>query len=133
MHNIQNGITEDDDITLRYLLRAYSALAATVGADTFAPYVANVLPHLVAEALKKPEVTVGEDQDEEEWETVDVEGKQVAIRTSALEDKLEAVNNLVILTQALGSSLPVTSLHALLEIAVPLLKVCHFSRIERLS
>lgn len=126
MHQIQSSITEDDDITLRYLLRAYSQLAATVGPETFAPFVQNVLPYLVEGAERKAETLVGDDVDEAEddWETVEIGGKRIAIRISSLEEKVEAVENLVLLVQALGTSLDVTTLEKMIAVAMPLLTVC---------
>lgn len=126
MHNIQSSITAEDEITLPYLLRSYAQLSSTVGANTFAPYIANVLPHLVAQATRKNEVRTeeqGEEDGDDEWETVEVEGKLVGIKTEAMEEKLEAVGNLVILVQALGSTLEVERLQGLLEVGVPLLEV----------
>jgi hypothetical protein len=43
-------------------------------------------------------------------------------RTSALEEKHSAVSNLILLTQATGSSLPLEVLQKILEVAIPLLK-----------
>lgn len=126
MRKIGGEIDEEDDITLRYLLRAYSQLAASVGPATFAPYVSEVLPHLVEEAQRKSETLMGDDVDlaDDEFETVEVEGQgRMAIRTSALEDKLEAVENLVMLVQALSTSLPAETLEALIGVGLDLLTV----------
>lgn len=126
MHVIQVSITEDDEITERYLLRAYAQLAEVVGSEAFAPYISDAFPRLMTAAQKKPDMNMGEDveeQDDEEWETVEFGGELVAIRTAGMEDKAEAVENLVILTQALGASLGVAALEAVLQIAISLLKV----------
>lgn len=42
--------------------------------------------------------------------------------TAGLEEKHEAVGNLILLTQAIGSSLPLDALRRVLEVAHPLLK-----------
>lgn len=126
LHNLQSTIAEDDDETERYLLGAYAQLAEVVGPEAFAPYVEDVFPRLIEEAQKKPDMTIGggeEEEDDDEWETIEMNGDVVAIRTTALEEKAEAVQNLVILVQAIGEALPVETLQGVLQVAVPLLKV----------
>lgn len=129
MHQIQSTLTADsDEMTLKYLLRAYAQLAMTVGPSSFSPFVSNVLPFLVEAVSKKTETLMGDDVDaaegEDDWETVEIEGKgRMAIRVSALEEKVEAAENLVLLVQALGTSLPVDQLEHVIAVGLPLLKV----------
>ena len=131
LHKIQSTLNgeEEDATTERYLLRAYAQLAAVVGPDAFAPYIQDALPRLVQVAQRKPEVTLGgeEEEEDEDWETVQLDnGDRMAIKTSALQDKSEAVQNLVILTQAIGTALSVEALREIMQVAVPLLKVRSF-------
>jgi hypothetical protein len=131
MHHIQSTLTADsDEMTLKYLLRAYAQLASTVGASAFSPFVSNVLPFLIEAVSRKTDTLIGDDADaaeeEEDWETVEIEGKgKMAIRISALEEKVEAAENLVLLVQALGTSLPVEQLEKVVSVALPLLTVSH--------
>ncbi|ORY82352.1 armadillo-type protein [Leucosporidium creatinivorum] len=124
MHQIHVTIREDDEIIRPYLLTAFSLLAVTVGPEAFAPYVEDVFPKLLETAAKKTDAMVGSEDDEEEegWETVEVAGQTMAIRTAGLEEKHDAVCNLILLTQAIGSSLPLEALQKILEVAHPLLK-----------
>lgn len=125
MHTISISILEDDDITERYLLRAYAQLAEVVGPEIFAPYIEDSFPRLVAAASKKPDMNSNpteEEEYDEEWETVELNGDVISIRTAGMEDKAEAVENLMILTQALGVSLGIEALQGVLAIALPLLK-----------
>lgn len=130
LHKIQSTLNVDQDPTTeRYLLRAYAQLAAVVGPDAFAPYIQDALPRLVEVAQRVTPLTHGDAEDEEEdedeeWETVQLEnGDRVAIKTSALQEKSEAVQNLVILVQAIGKALSVDALKQIMQVAVPLLKV----------
>ena len=81
MHQIHVTVDEDDEVIRPYLLTAFSLLALTVGPEAFAPYVEDVFPKLLEAASKKTDASVGGEEDEEEgWETVEVDGQTIAIR-----------------------------------------------------
>lgn len=85
MHKMHVTLPEDDEDTRPYLLNAYSLLALTVGPEAFAPYLNDVFPRLLEVANRKTEATIGGDEGDEEegWETVEVNGELMAIRSVA--------------------------------------------------
>ncbi|KAM0755210.1 ARM repeat-containing protein [Meredithblackwellia eburnea MCA 4105] len=127
---IRSGIQEDDDqadAKTKCLLRGFAALSETVGPEMFKPYAQFTFSSLMAEACKRPDLTITasdeneEDDDDEEWDAVEVNGDVVAIRTVALEEKADAMNNLVVVVQSISSILPPESLQAVLRVAEGLL------------
>ncbi|KAK4047556.1 importin subunit beta-3 [Microbotryomycetes sp. JL201] len=124
MHRMHETLPEDDEQTRPFLLNAFSLLGLTVGPEAFAPYLNDVFPHLLKVANRKTEATIGgEEGDEEEgWETVELDGGELmAIRTAGLEEKADAVGNLVLIVQACREKLPIDALHQVLETGVSLL------------
>lgn len=131
MHNIQLQLSsepEPDEYAEKTLLDAFANLADLVGVDNFRPYIQDAFPRLVEAARKQPEINITPaDQVEEEFEddldTVGVDGDVVAVRSSELETKAQAIESLVVLVQAISSALPFEALQGILEFSVPLLKV----------
>ncbi|SCZ98850.1 BZ3500_MvSof-1268-A1-R1_Chr3-1g05661 [Microbotryum saponariae] len=131
MQNISKSLPEDDQVTRPYLLTAFCHLAATVGAEAFAPYINETFPQLLKRAARDAQVTIGEvgephpseynEEGEDDWESVLVDGKTVSIRTSAVDDKLEAVQNLISLVSTLGATLPLPELQQVVQTTLPLL------------
>ncbi|SGY47995.1 BQ5605_C001g00599 [Microbotryum silenes-dioicae] len=131
MQNISKSLPEDDQVTRPYLLTAFCHLAATVGAEAFAPYIDETFPQLLKRAARDAQVTIGElgephpseynEEGEDDWESVLVDGKTVSIRTSAVDDKLEAVQNLISLVSTLGVTLPLPELQQVVQTTLPLL------------
>ncbi|SCV74234.1 BQ2448_6666 [Microbotryum intermedium] len=129
MQNISNSLTEDDQVTRPHLLTAFCHLAATVGAEAFAPYINETFPQLLKRAAGDAQVTIGEAgashpaeyEEEDDWESVSIDGKTVSIRTSAVDDKLEAVQNLISLVSTLGATLPLPELQQVIQTTIPLL------------
>ncbi|KDE07331.1 hypothetical protein MVLG_02374 [Microbotryum lychnidis-dioicae p1A1 Lamole] len=131
MQNISKSLPEDDQVTRPYLLTAFCHLAATVGAEAFAPYINETFPQLLKRAAQDAQVTIGElgeplpseynEEGEDDWESVLVDGKTVSIRTSAVDDKLEAVQNLISLVSTLGVTLPLPELQQVVQTTLPLL------------
>jgi hypothetical protein len=67
-------------------------------------------------------VRSGEDEEEKEgWETVSVDGQQVGIRTSAIDEKCQAFETLVIHCSTLGPRFAPYLVQSL-ELALPALK-----------
>ncbi|KAI9481685.1 MAG: armadillo-type protein [Benjaminiella poitrasii] len=126
---IQQSITEPDDIQTTYLLAAWARMCKMMGQD-FLPYLPNIMPPLLQSAKLTPEFTFV-DPDEEDvdskypsddgWEFVGINGQQIGIKTSVLEEKHTAIEMLVSYARDLGAGfLPYVG--PVLEIALPLLK-----------
>ncbi|KAM0788088.1 hypothetical protein ACM66B_001257 [Microbotryomycetes sp. NB124-2] len=122
MHRMHETLPEDDEETRPFLLNAFSLLGLTVGPEAFAPYLNDVFPHLLKVANRKTEALIGGDEGDEQeegWETVELDDGQImAIKTSALEEKADAVGNLVLLVQGCREKLPVEALQQVLETGV---------------
>lgn len=58
---------------------------------------------------------------------MELNGNRVAIRTEALEEKYEALGNLVVVVQSVGVELGWDQLNAVAGVGLPLLKVCALS------
>jgi len=128
MHNIQLTVDPEDTLMQQYLLRAFSQLADTVGPELFGPFISDALPRLIELAEREVDLRLtdgdaGDVVDEEdEWEHAETgDGKMVQVRTDELQDKEEAVSNLVVLVQAISSALSTEQLFAILKVAQPLL------------
>ncbi|CEP09674.1 hypothetical protein [Parasitella parasitica] len=126
---IQGSVTEDDDIQTTYLLAAWARMCKMMGQD-FLPYLPNIMPPLLKSAKLTPEFTFVDPNDEDAeskyptddgWEFVGINGQQIGIKTSVLEEKHTAVEMLVSYARDLGAGfLPYVA--QVLEIALPLLK-----------
>lgn len=99
---IQNTVTTADDPQSSYLMGAWGRICKVMGAD-FYPYLASVMPPILATAKLKPDFTVIDDESEkanfeveEGWEFFPLRGQQVGIKTSLLEEKSSAVQILVL-------------------------------------
>ena len=86
-------------------------MCRVLGSD-FIPYLASVMPPLMALASAKADIQLLDDekaiadmQREEGWELVPVKGKVIGIRTSILEDKHTAIELIVIYAQQLEAAL----------------------------
>ncbi|KAG1473754.1 hypothetical protein G6F56_000773 [Rhizopus delemar] len=126
---IQQTVTDDDDSITTYLLAAWARMCKMMGQD-FLPYLPNIMPPLLASAKLTPEFTFVDPDDEDiesqfpaddGWEFVGINGQQIGIKTSVLEEKSTAVEMLVSYARDLGAGfLPYVP--EVLEIALPLLK-----------
>lgn len=126
---IQQSVTEADDIQTTYLLAAWARMCKMMGQD-FLPYLPNIMPPLLASAKLTPEFTFVDPEEEdvdakypteEGWEFVGINGQQIGIKTSVLEEKHTAIEMLVSYARDLGAGfLPYVG--QVLEIALPLLK-----------
>ncbi|KAJ2777475.1 importin subunit beta-3 [Coemansia javaensis] len=124
----QRSVEDADDPQASYLQASWARLCRLMGAD-FAPLLPVVMPPLLAAARQQPDLAILDpDEDpeasysaEDGWEFANVGGQQVGIRTTALEEKCDAVELLGTYARDLGAAfLP----HAAetLEILVPLFR-----------
>lgn len=114
MMGAQAGAMEEDDPQRIYMLMAWGRIAECLG-DGFLPYLPTVMPHLLAAASVVAEEEVqlshedaerlqaqAEDSDDD-TEVVQVDDKQLVIRTALLEDKASACQLLATLVKSLGA------------------------------
>ncbi|ODV60199.1 ARM repeat-containing protein [Ascoidea rubescens DSM 1968] len=93
---ILNHQVNDDDPVLSYLQQSWSRLCSVVGVE-FLPYLNKILPPLLIQAKQGQSLKAIEDvddddiNDDEDWEILDVHGKKIALHTSALDDKVVAI------------------------------------------
>lgn len=126
---IQQSVTEADDVQSTYLLAAWARVCKMMGQD-FLPYLPNIMPPLLQSARITPEfIFVDPTEDDVEakyptddgWEFIGLQGQQIGIKTSTLEEKCTAIEMLISYARDLGAGfLPYVG--QVLEIAVPLLK-----------
>ncbi|KAJ2078427.1 importin subunit beta-3 [Coemansia sp. RSA 988] len=124
----QQTVTEPDDPQAAYLQASWARLCKLMGAD-FAPLLPVVMPPLVAAARQQPDFAVlGADEDaeasyaaEDGWEFANIGGQQVGIRTTALEEKCDAVELLATYARDLGAAFVSYAADAL-EMLAPLFR-----------
>lgn len=126
---IQQSVTEPDDSQTPYLLAAWARICKMMGED-FLPFLPNIMPPLLQSARLTPEFSFVDPEEEdveakypteEGWEFVGINGQQIGIKTSVLEEKHTAIEMLLNYARDLGAGfLPYVG--QVLEIALPLLK-----------
>ncbi|KAI9499421.1 hypothetical protein BDB00DRAFT_796249 [Zychaea mexicana] len=126
---IQQSVTEPDDIQTTYLLAAWARMCKMMGQD-FLQYLPNIMPPLLQSARVTPEFTFVDPEEEDVeanypsedgWDFVAINGQHIGIKTSVLEEKHTAIEMLVSYARDLGAGfLPYVT--QVLEIALPLLK-----------
>ncbi|KAJ7512803.1 armadillo-type protein [Mycena galericulata] len=89
-----------------YLIATWAKVCQAMGHE-FEPYLPVVMPTLLATASAKADISVyDEEEDKVEerdgWETVSMDGQTLGIRTSAIEEKCQAFETLVIYCSTLG-------------------------------
>ncbi|KAF7319099.1 hypothetical protein HMN09_00246200 [Mycena chlorophos] len=88
-----------------YLIATWAKVCQAMGAE-FEPYLPVVMPNLLSTASAKTDISVYDDEEDKEerdgWETVNMDGQTLGIRTSALEEKCQAFETLVIYCSTLG-------------------------------
>ncbi|EEB07876.1 karyopherin Sal3 [Schizosaccharomyces japonicus yFS275] len=125
---IQQGITESDDPQAGYLIAAWGRICRVLGND-FLPFVDSVMPPLLAMAKSKPDFVILEDEEDqnkyaedEGWEFIPVQGQQVGIRTSILEDKYTACEMLICYAAELKGAFDPYVNEVLMTVVLPGLK-----------
>ncbi|KAJ7906329.1 armadillo-type protein [Mycena leptocephala] len=104
---IQKSPVDPNDTQLgHYLIATWAKVCQAMGPE-FEPYLPVVMPTLLATASAKADISVyDEEEDKVEerdgWETVNMDGQTLGIRTSAIEEKCQAFETLVIYCSTLG-------------------------------
>ncbi|KAJ7108609.1 armadillo-type protein [Mycena epipterygia] len=104
---IQKNPVDPNDTQLgHYLIATWAKVCQAMGPE-FEPYLPVVMPTLLATASAKADISVyDEEEDKVEerdgWETVSMDGQTLGIRTSAIEEKCQAFETLVIYCSTLG-------------------------------
>ena len=98
-------------------------MCKTLGRD-FVPYVANVIPSVLRVASTNADIMVtdvGQEEDLEQdgWETLEVRGKIIAIKTSLLEEKVQAMSVISIFAQVLEGDFAPFVLEVLKTAVIP--------------
>lgn len=105
---LQQSEMADDDEMIGFLGTSWVRVCQVMGQE-FASLLPVVLPNLLAQASQDADMAVLEADDStaqydpEEWEFATVRGKKLGIRTSTLESKLEAIEQLALLIETLQS------------------------------
>ncbi|RDB16214.1 Importin subunit beta-3 [Hypsizygus marmoreus] len=123
---IQKSPVDPQDTQLgHYLIATWAKVCQAMGPE-FEPYLPVVMPALLSTASAKADVSVYEDDEEkleerEGWETITMDGHLLGIRTSAIEEKCQAFETLVIYCSTLGARFA-PYLAQSLEVTLPSLK-----------
>ncbi|KAI4202157.1 MAG: hypothetical protein LQ348_001546 [Seirophora lacunosa] len=122
---IQEKITDADDPQSSYLLHCWGRMCRVLGSD-FVPYLAGVMPPLLALASAKADIQLLDDdeqiqnmQAEEGWELVPMKGKVIGIKTSTLEEKHMAIELIVIYSQQLEAAFAPYVLEIMEKVSLP--------------
>ncbi|KAH8088992.1 ARM repeat-containing protein [Cristinia sonorae] len=104
---IQNTPTDPSDTMLgHYLIATWAKVCQAMGPE-FEPYLPVVMPPLIHAASAKADVNVYEEDETAEekdgWENITMDGRQVGIKTSAIEEKCQAFETLLIYCSTLGA------------------------------
>lgn len=88
-----------------YLMATWAKLCQAMGPE-FEPYLPFVMPSLLTSASAKADVTVYDEEPTPEasegWETINMDGHLVGVRTSGIEEKCQAFETMVIYASTLG-------------------------------
>ncbi|KAJ7634928.1 armadillo-type protein [Roridomyces roridus] len=104
---LQKAPTDPSDTQFgHYLIATWAKVCQAMGPE-FEPYLPVVMPTLLATASAKADISVYDEEedkveDREGWETVSMDGQTLGIRTSAIEEKCQAFETLVIYCSTLG-------------------------------
>jgi hypothetical protein len=100
MRRQNSPIDPGDTLLNHYLIATWAKICQAMGPE-FEPYLPVVMPPLVNAASAKADISVYDEDEEnieerEGWETLQLDGQTVGIRTSAIEEKCQAFETLVI-------------------------------------
>ncbi|KAF8584878.1 ARM repeat-containing protein [Ramaria rubella] len=122
---LQNSAIDPDDTLLPHYLSASWAKVCQAMGPEFEPYLPVVMPPLLRSAAVKADVSIFDPEDEEGmssdkegWETIELEGQQVGIKTASIEEKCQAFEMLVIHCSTMGVKF-VPWLSQVLELVLP--------------
>ncbi|KAK2464446.1 hypothetical protein APHAL10511_003594 [Amanita phalloides] len=103
---IQKSPIDPDDTQLQhYLIGTWAKVCQAMGPE-FEPYLPIVMPTLLNAASVKADISVfdGDEPGEREgWETINVDGQPLGIRTSVIEEKCQAFETLIIYCSTLNA------------------------------
>ena len=123
--DIVESITDADDPQASYLISAWGRICTVLGMD-FMPYLEGVMPPLLSAAKTKADFTVIEDEsdrdkylEEDGWEFMPVQGQEIGIRTSALEEKCIATEILILYASNLKAAFEPYVQPILKDIVIP--------------
>jgi len=123
---IQKSPADPTDTQLgHYLIATWAKVCQAMGPE-FEPYLPVVMPSLLQTASAKADVSVYDEEEDkiderEGWETVIMDGQTLGIRTSAIEEKCQAFETLVIYCSTLGGRFA-PFLAQSLEVTLPALR-----------
>ncbi|KIK57273.1 hypothetical protein GYMLUDRAFT_263322 [Collybiopsis luxurians FD-317 M1] len=124
---IQKSPVDPQDTQLtHYLMGTWAKICQAMGPE-FEPYLPVVMPDLLRTASMKADVSVydetedGKVEEREGWETVNMDGQTLGIRTSAIEEKCQAFETMVIYTSTLNARFA-PYLAQSLEVTLPALR-----------
>ncbi|KAI0827529.1 ARM repeat-containing protein [Trametes gibbosa] len=104
---IQNSPADPNDTMLGHSLIATWAKVCQALGEEFEPYLPVVMPPLLRVASSKADISIYDDEEEHEdrdgWESISMDGHQVGVKTSALEDKCQAFETLLIHASTLNA------------------------------
>lgn len=125
MAQIQKSEVPSDDPINIYLPEAWVRICRVFEAE-FHPLMALVFPKVLQTALLEPDMALleadeqlSEEHQSEDWEFALVQGKRVGIKTSTLEEKANAVQNLQAYAEILGKAFEPYAAQTL-EVILPL-------------
>ncbi|PKC17490.1 ARM repeat-containing protein [Rhizophagus irregularis] len=124
----QQSVTESDDPQISYLIASWARVCKVLG-EGFVPYLSIVMPPLLQSAQLKPDFAVIDPDDdieskysaEDGWDFIGVEGQQIGIKTTVLEEKCTAVEMLICYARELGPAFR-PYVDEVMKIVLPLLK-----------
>ncbi|EIM83632.1 uncharacterized protein STEHIDRAFT_160207 [Stereum hirsutum FP-91666 SS1] len=122
---IQNSPVDPGDVMLpHYLIATWAKICQTMGPE-FEPFLPAVMPQLLRAASVKADVSIYEDEDvpedKEGHQTITMDGKQVVVRTSSIDEKCQVFETLVIYVSTLGTQFA-PYLSQMLELVLPILR-----------
>ncbi|KAL1940497.1 hypothetical protein VTO73DRAFT_9069 [Trametes versicolor] len=104
---IQNSPPDPNDTMLSHFLIATWAKVCQALGEEFEPYLPVVMQPLLRVAGSKADISIYDDDEEHEdrdgWESISMDGRQVTVKTSALEDKCQAFETLLIHASTLNA------------------------------
>jgi hypothetical protein len=129
MIETQQTATDADDPQISYLLASWARICKVLGQD-FVPYLAVVMPPLLASARHKPDFAILDPEEDAEergmseedgWEFVRMDNQKIGIKTTVLEEKCTAVEMLICYARELGVGFHQYA-EEVLRLVIPLLK-----------
>jgi len=122
----KSPIDPGDTQIAHYLIATWAKVCQAMGPE-FEPYLPVVMPSLLLTASAKADLSVYDEEedkaseDREGWETIVMDGQTYGVRTSAMDEKCQAFETLVIYCSTLGPRFA-PYLAQTLEVTLPCLR-----------